>query len=270
MGQMPDGAISAIRATGHQKEDLFGFSMCLLGGLAVRILAEARGLHSRPNTSLTRDWTMRFAALLTQRLTQRLACALLSLLPLWATAMTLETQGDTVFATGPVGNDLLAFETHLANPAVKQVVFVNSPGGDLWTGLRVGRLIASKSLRTVAAGNCASSCAVMFMGGQERRFSDALPPNLTWVGIHGAHAKDTKRVDPVLQPQMFAWFKLAMGERFDSAVMNQALYEMDDAGGMLRVYDTAHRVCTGGRDDDGRDHPPRVGDADLARRVPAC
>lgn len=153
--------------------------------------------------------------------------------------MTVEVQGDTVFAGGPVGNDLPAFERALAGPGVARVAFVNSPGGDLWTGLRVGRLIAERGLATVVAGHCNSACAIMFMGGRERRFADNLAPALTHVGLHGAHRTDTKTVDAVLQPQIYAWLRARMGERFDPAIVNQALYEMDDAGGMLRVYDVA-------------------------------
>ncbi len=164
-----------------------------------------------------------------------------------AAAMTVETHADTVYASGPVGDDLLAFERALAMPGVTRVVFVNSPGGDLWTGLRVGRLIAGRGLDTVSAGHCNSACAVMFLGGRDRRFADTFAPALTHLGLHGAHRTDTRAVDPVLQPQIYAWFKQRMGDRFNSALMNKALYEMDDRGGMLRLYDVARlprRVVT--------------------------
>jgi rhodanese-related sulfurtransferase len=120
---------------------------------------------------------------------------------------------------------------------VDTVVFVNSPGGDLWTGLRVGRLIADKGYKTVIAGSCVSACSIMFMGGKQRQFSDALRPNQTFIGIHGAHNKDTKQVNTQAQPQIYAFYKLSMGERFNSEVMNQALYDMEDSGSLLRVFD---------------------------------
>lgn len=154
-----------------------------------------------------------------------------------APAMTVEVQGNVVYATGPVVDDLLKFETAFASPAIDTVVFVNSPGGDLWTGLRVGNLIASKGYKTVIAGRCVSACSIMFMGGRERRFSDAFPPRLTYIGIHGAHRTDTKRVDPILQPQIYAFYKQHIGERFNAQVINTALYEMEDAGSLLRVHD---------------------------------
>jgi hypothetical protein len=154
-------------------------------------------------------------------------------------AMTVETHGSTVFATGRVDNDLRKFEEALDKPGVDTVVFVNSPGGDLWTALRVGRLIAGKDVKTVAAGPCLSACAVMFLGGVERRFADAFAPSRTLIGIHGAHNAETKSLEAQVQPQIFAFFKQRMGERFDATVMNQALYEMRDAGAMLVVPESS-------------------------------
>ncbi len=154
-------------------------------------------------------------------------------------AMTVEVQGRVVFATGPVGDDLAKFEAAFEAPGVDTVAFVNSPGGDLWTGLRVGRLIASRGFNTVAAGSCVSACSIMFMGGKQRSFSDAFRPAQTFIGIHGAHDRMTKAVNPILQPQIFAFYKLNMSDGFNAAVMNQALYDMDDAGSLLRVFDGA-------------------------------
>ena len=165
-------------------------------------------------------------------------------LPLASQAMTLEVRGNQVFATGPVQDDLLKFEEALAKPGVDTVVFVNSPGGDLWTALRVGRLIADKGMKTVIAGSCVSACSIMFMGGKQRQFSDAFRPNLTFIGIHGAHNKDTKSISSSVQPQIFAFYKQHIGDKFNSAVMNQALYDMDDAGALLRVFDPVRSIKT--------------------------
>jgi len=154
-----------------------------------------------------------------------------------AYAMRVEVHGSNLYASGPVENDLEKFKEALEKPGVDKVVFVNSPGGDLWTGLHVGRLIAQRGIHTVIAGNCMSACSIMFMGGKERSFSDAFRPALTYIGIHGAHNKTTKAIDASVQPQIFAFYKENMSESFNSAIMNKALYEMDDAGAMLRVFD---------------------------------
>ena len=167
----------------------------------------------------------------------QLAAVTVCFAPHGVQAMTVEVHGNQVFTTGPVEDDLRKFEEAFAKPGVDTVVFVNSPGGDLWTGLRVGQLIADKGLKTVIAGSCISACSIMFMGGKERRFSDAFRPSQTMIGIHGAHSKDTKQINPVVQPQIFAFYKLQMGGNFNSEVMNKALYDMEDAGSLLRIFD---------------------------------
>lgn len=156
-----------------------------------------------------------------------------------AHAMKVEVHGDTAYASGPVEDDIAKFQEALAKPGVTKVVLVNSTGGDLWTGMRVGRLIEDKGLNTVIAGYCISSCSIMFMGGKERSFSDAFRPALTYIGIHGAHNKDTGKVNAQLNPQIYAFFKSGMADRFNSEVMNKAFYDMQDAGALLKVFDAA-------------------------------
>lgn len=156
-----------------------------------------------------------------------------------AHAMTLETVDKQLFATGFIGgDDYIKFKSAFENPAIDTVVLVNSPGGDLWTGLQVARMISEKSYNTVVAGNCMSACSILFMAGKQRRFADTLNPVFNVVGIHGAHNSITKAIDPVVQPQMFAFYKSVMGASFNADIVNQALYDMQDAGGMLRVPET--------------------------------
>lgn len=161
-----------------------------------------------------------------------------------APALTLETEGRFLVASGEVGNDLGAFRQALDDHRIDTVVFVNSPGGDLWTGMRIGRLIADRGLATVVAGRCLSACAIMFVGGRERRFADAFRNTPAYLGIHGAHNRDTRQVDPQLQPQIYAFFRQQTGERFHSVVMNRALYDMDDARAMLVVPDPSRADAT--------------------------
>ncbi len=162
-----------------------------------------------------------------------------------AGAMTLEVKANQIFATGPVDDDVRKFEDALNIPGVDTVVFVNSPGGDLRTGMVVGRMIAAKGVNTVIAGYCVSACSIMFMGGKERRFSSEFRPALTYIGIHGAHDKTTRQVSPTMQPQIYAFYKTAMGDKFDAALMNQALYQMDDAGALLVLLDPTRSPSAG-------------------------
>jgi len=99
-------------------------------------------------------------------------------------AMTVETHGNQVFASGPVEDDVRKFEEALIKSGVYTVVFVNSPGADLWTSLRVGRLTAEDGLKTVIAGGVfqrAQPCSwVAKSGGLESWKAAGLPvaPNV--------------------------------------------------------------------------------------------
>lgn len=171
---------------------------------------------------------------------KRLLFCLMCYLPLASLqAMTIEVVDNKIFASGPVGgNDFNQFKDAFENPKIDTVVFVNSPGGDLWTGLIVGRMIADKGYRTVAVGSCISACSIMFMGGRDRRFGDSFRAIFNVIGIHGAHDKDTKRVNAAAQPQIYGFYKQMIGDKFNAAIMNQALYEMEDAGSLLRIFET--------------------------------
>lgn len=173
----------------------------------------------------------------------RLAAVLLGLATVLpaadATAMTVVREGATLFASGPVvGDDFVRFKTAFAEGGLQRVVFVNSPGGDLWTGLQVGRLIRDAGLDTRVSGYCHSACSIMFLGGRDRRFATGYPPRATMIGLHGPHNRTTRAVIAEAAPQIYAFYRMQMGERFHSAIINQALYDLKDAAGMLRLRDT--------------------------------
>lgn len=151
-------------------------------------------------------------------------------------SMTLERAGADLFATGPVVDaDFLAFQEAFAKGGISRVVLVNSPGGDLWTGMQVARMIQSAGVQTLASGYCMSACSLLFIAGKERYFASGNKPRNTMIGIHGAHNKETKQVNSQAGPQMYALYKSQIGDKFDAEVMNQALYQIEDAGGFLRV-----------------------------------
>lgn len=161
---------------------------------------------------------------------------LLLVLPHAAQAMTLERVNDDLYATGPtVDPDFLSFKQAFAKGGIKRLILVNAPGGDLWTGMQVARMVQDAKIKTVVSGSCMSACSLIFMAGQERAFGTGHLPRVTLVGIHGAHAKDTKQVNPQAMPQMYALYKQQLGEKFDSEVINQALYDIKEANGFLRI-----------------------------------
>lgn len=173
----------------------------------------------------------------------RWACAATAAMFLAASptlAMNLVREGPVLYASGPVvDDDYLRFKKALAEGGVRQVVFVNSPGGDLWTGLQVGRMIDDAGLETRVSGYCHSACSIMFLGGRDRRFATGHPPRATMIGLHGPHNRTTRSIAPEAAPQIYAFYRAQMGERFDSALINKALYGITDASGMLRLRETA-------------------------------
>lgn len=101
-----------------------------------------------------------------------------------AKAMTFElVSGGRLMATGTITPGISeAFATEISKRGdyVKTVV-LNSPGGSVSDALAMGRLIREKKLATeVEAGKlCASSCPLMFVGGNERRAGDKAA-----IGVH--------------------------------------------------------------------------------------
>jgi rhodanese-related sulfurtransferase len=181
-----------------------------------------------------------FGLLLREVLMNHVFKALTLCLSFWLSAnlnaMTLERVGNDLFATGPtVDQDFLMFKEAFAKGGIERLILVNGPGGDLWTGMQVARMVQSAKIKTVASGFCMSACSLIFMAGQERAFGTGSLPRTTMVGIHGAHDKDSKRVNTTHMPQMYALYKQQMGEKFDAAVINQALYDLKEASGFLRI-----------------------------------
>lgn len=157
-------------------------------------------------------------------------------LPANSIAMTLDRVGNDLFATGPtVDQDFLTFKEAFNKGGIERLILVNGQGGDLWTGMQVARMVQDAKVTTVASGYCMSACSLIFMAGQARAFGSGNLPRVTMIGIHGAHDRDSKRVDPKFMPQMYALYKQQMGDKFDAQVINQALYEIKEASGFLRI-----------------------------------
>lgn len=105
-----------------------------------------------------------------------------------AKPMTFElVGGGRLLASGTITagvSEAFAAEIGKRGDYVKTVV-LHSPGGSVSDALAMGRLIREKKLATeVEAGKlCASSCPLMFVGGQERRAGDKAA-----IGVHQVFA----------------------------------------------------------------------------------
>lgn len=149
-------------------------------------------------------------------------------------AMTLERVGDTLYATGSVGGeDYLLFKRHLSQAGLRRLVLVESPGGDLWTALRVGEIVREGDLDTFAVGECISACAVMFVGGKNRSFGLGRSPATTLLGIHGGYNKDSGHFASGVGPSIYAFFRRQVGAAMQDGLINEAIYGFKDARGLL-------------------------------------
>ncbi|UDL90472.1 hypothetical protein LGH82_03660 [Mesorhizobium sp. PAMC28654] len=110
-------------------------------------------------------------------------------------AARIDGESTWIYADGPIElHDTEKFEKFLEDTELwkNQRVVLNSPGGSVLEGIRLGELIRSRGFRTavaktakdgdysrVEAGICASSCVLAFVGGIQRGASEG-----SRVGIH--------------------------------------------------------------------------------------
>lgn len=108
-------------------------------------------------------------------------------------AMSMRADGDRAILTGrlvPDDGDQFA-QLLQANPSIATVVLWNSPGGSARANADLTRLIQEHHLNTAVAGYCVSACAVVFLSGAERYFSDGESIDATSLGFHGSYVNGT-------------------------------------------------------------------------------
>lgn len=81
---------------------------------------------------------------------------------------------NAILATGEVrAGDADRLLNYLRTLPKKQntAIYLSSPGGNLYEGMRLGRLFRRERIKTVIEGGemCASACALAFLGGRDRQ-----------------------------------------------------------------------------------------------------
>jgi len=104
-------------------------------------------------------------------------------------AMFMQVIDDQIVLSGEVQmGDFERLRGHLdGNPRITTVVLRDSPGGSVQPMWNVMKLIRDRQLRTAISGYCVSACAMMFLGGVERQFTDDQAAGKTYVAFHGPH-----------------------------------------------------------------------------------
>jgi hypothetical protein len=153
------------------------------------------------------------------------AAALCCVLAPAARALAFHQAGDTLVLSGPVeSEDLVRLRDHVATHHVGLVLLHQSPGGDLWIGYQLANWVRQEGLPTAVSGKCESACALIFLAGSERSFSDGLPIAQTMVGLHGAHSTATGQAMTELGPRM-AWMIRTMTDRkYPPALLERTVY----------------------------------------------
>lgn len=104
-------------------------------------------------------------------------------------AMTMRVSGDQAILSGrlvPADGEQFA-QLLQANPSVTTVVLWNSPGGSAAANAALTDQIQQHKLKTAVAGFCVSACAMVFLSGSQRSFSDGETLNSTSLGFHGSY-----------------------------------------------------------------------------------
>lgn len=137
-----------------------------------------------------------------------------------ARAMQFDVVGDTLILSGPVvDDDLRRLRDALMNEGLRQVLLHHSPGGDAWTGQRLGREIRQAKLNTLISGQCASACGYMFLGGVERRLSDGMPVRENRLLLHGAWDPATGKTRPDLAPELALHIQRMTSNKYPTALV---------------------------------------------------
>jgi hypothetical protein len=151
--------------------------------------------------------------------------AFLLLCSLSVQAMDMFRVDETLVLSGPVvREDAQNFEKMLDAAPIRTVLFRDSNGGDLKAGYAIGERIRRDQLNTAVIGHCASSCAVMFMGGVQRQMVGGKRLKDTRLGFHGPHKKASKQVDERGISRLYDWIMTASNGQFNQNLLHKALY----------------------------------------------
>ena len=94
-----------------------------------------------------------------------------------------------VMSGGVTGTEARMLEATLKdNPGITTIILKDSHGGFAPAGYDVGEMIRARGLNTALSGYCLSSCSRMFLGGNQRQYSDDQPLQITTVGFHGNYS----------------------------------------------------------------------------------
>lgn len=109
---------------------------------------------------------------------------------------------NAIYATGGIkANDTYRLEDFISKLPIKKhtAIYLDSPGGNLYEGIRLGMYFKSKRIKTVVDGNkmCASACAIAFLGGTDYQGNKWMSSTTnSRLGFHAfRNANGVKKID---------------------------------------------------------------------------
>jgi hypothetical protein len=104
-------------------------------------------------------------------------------------------------------------------PKNNNAVYLSSPGGNLYEGMRLGRMFKAERIKTVVEGSemCASACAVPFLGGRDRQGARWMSSTTTSrLGFHAFRNGDGSKTSATDDTQRIVSDMLQYGRDVDA------------------------------------------------------
>jgi len=170
--------------------------------------------------------------------------ALLALVAFNTFAMDVRVAGNQLILSGHINGDEIARMRDVlpANKQIDTVVLKDSPGGDMWTSMRLAEMFQELGFKTAVSGHCMSACVIVFLGGVERMFADGKEGRRTFIAIHTpTYATDGglhfRQGEPTTQGRgkLLYW----MGQRIKDVELLERGLSNRDPTGLIYLFDPA-------------------------------
>jgi hypothetical protein len=161
---------------------------------------------------------------------------------LGAHALDIKIVENQMILSGPIEiDDAWTFSRAVANnPQIDTIVLRDMPGGKVESMRRMVSVIEDRRLNTIVSRSCRSACAVIFLAGQTRRFSDDYPPQHSYLGFHSGYRSSGSLKGFVTPPASneHVWFVNRTGGKLDPELAKRWL-NLEHISGLAYFYHPA-------------------------------
>lgn len=119
---------------------------------------------------------------------------------------------------------------------VDTVILRGSPGGTVASAESIMTVIWNRGMTTAISGPCSSACAVIFLAGRQRRFTEEQPATRTYLMFHGCYLSDgfargTIRWNHTCSQQIERTIRDYTDKRLDESLLKRWIATQDNRGG---------------------------------------